>query len=272
MWKHLDGNMDKLNTKIQQLWERGLLSFSVIGILLILLLPNGVLHSLTRSSDILVFLSGDTLKFYRNDSLITQRILKREEDTTNGSYYFEKAGVSPDHQRFFICEERYFPECDSHYTKLSVYTANKKKLFVYTKGGKRKICADLTRIYPDKIVFFITDRFNDNPVMVIINKNKKTLDLKQWTSITNYAFSTNGRYILFHAKKPYNNRLWDYIYFLDLTTDKSWEYLFPFCFSCKRGWIDLKVYDDGKSEVIYRNEHRVFDKEGHLLDIFVKLD
>lgn len=222
----------------------------------------------------LVFQTGDTLKFYKNDSLIEQRVLKREENTNDGSYYIEKAGVSPDNKRFFICEERYFPEKDSIYTKLSVYYSNQKRIFTHIMGGSRKICADLTRVYPDKIVFFVTDRLNDNPVMVIIknSNNRKTIDLRHWTGIANYAFSPGGKYILFHARKPYNNRLWDYIYFLDLQTNKSWEYLFPFCFSCKRGWIDLKVYDDGKSEVIYRNEHRIFDKEGNLIDVFVKLD
>jgi len=112
--------------------------------------------------------------------------------------------------------------------------------------------------------------------MVIIknNNNKRIIDLKQWTNIVNYEISPIGRYALFHAKKPYNNKLWDYIYFLDLETNKTWEYLFPFCFSCKRGWLDLKIDDEGKSEVIYqnKNEHRIFDKDGNLVDIFVKFD
>ncbi|MEO0094684.1 MAG: hypothetical protein ABIL66_02185, partial [candidate division WOR-3 bacterium] len=207
-------------------------------------------------------------------SLIEQRILKREESTNDGGYYIEKAGVSSDNKRFFICEERYFPEKDSIFTRLIVYNSEQKKIYSKIKSGKRKISTELTKIYPDKIVVFIVDRFNDNPVIEIIkdDNHKKVIDLKKWTSIANYTISQNGRFVLFHARKPYNNRLWDYIYFLDLKTNKSWEYLFPFCFSCKRGWIDLKVYDDGKSEVIYRNEHRIFDQKGNLIDIFVKLD
>lgn len=225
-------------------------------------------------SNSLVFKEGDTLKFYKNDSLINQRVLQRIEYSEEGGYYIERAGISPDNKRFFICEEEYSPEKDSIFTKLNVYNSDQKRIYSRVESGKRRINAELTKVYPDKIIIFITDRLGDNPVMEIIknNKTKKTVHLKQWTSIANYTISQNGRYILFHAKKPYNNKLWDYIYSLDLETNKSWEYLFPFCFSCKRGWIDLKIDNDGKSEVIYRNEHRIFDRDGNLIDVFVKLD
>ncbi|MEO0216424.1 MAG: hypothetical protein ABIL14_05365, partial [candidate division WOR-3 bacterium] len=109
----------------------------------------------------LVFQTGDTLKFYKNGSLIEQRILKREESTNDGGYYIEKAGVSSDNKRFFICEERYFPEKDSIFTRLIVYNSEQKKIYSKIKSGKRKISTELTKIYPDKIVVFIVDRFND---------------------------------------------------------------------------------------------------------------
>ncbi len=224
-------------------------------------------------SNSLVFQSGDTLKFYNGDSLIYQWILKRVE-REDGGYYIEKAGLAKDNKRFFICEESYFPENDSIYTRLTVYNANRKKEYIRIKTGKRKISSDLTRIYPDKLVLCITGRLNDYPVLEIIENFRidKVIDLKQWTSVVDYEFSPNGKYIIFHTKKPYNNRLWDYIYFFDLKTKKDWEYLFPICFSCKRGRIDLKVDENGKSEVIYKNEHRVFDREGNLVDVFVKMD
>ena len=224
-------------------------------------------------ASILVSQSGDTLKFYNGDSLTYQWILKREE-REDGGYYIERAGVAKDNKRFFICAENYFPENDSIYTRLAVYNANRKKEYIRVKTGKRKISSDLTRIYPDKLVLCITGRLNDYPVLEIIKDFRidKVIDLKKWTSIVDYEFSPNGRYIIFHTKKPYNNRLWDYIYFFDLKTKKDWEYLFPICFSCKRGRIVLKVYDDGKSEAIYKNEHRIFDKEGNLVDVFVKMD
>lgn len=227
-------------------------------------------------SNTLVFQFGDTLKFFKNDSLVHQWILKSSEYTENSGYYIEKAKVSPDNMKFFIYEERYFPDRESTFTRLTLYNAERNKIWSKEKGGQRKILFELSRIYSDKVILFTTERTNISPEMVIIknNNNKRIIDLKQWTNIVNYEISPIGRYALFHAKKPYNNKLWDYIYFLDLETNKTWEYLFPFCFSCKRGWLDLKIDDEGKSEVIYqnKNEHRIFDKDGNLVDIFVKFD
>ncbi len=221
----------------------------------------------------LVFQYGDTLKFYKNDSLIDQWILKSGE-IENGGYFTQRVKVSSDNKKFLFYEEKDFPASDSIYTKLTVYSADKKKIWTRIKNGKRKICLDLTQIYPDKIILFTTDRLNSFPIMEVVkNKNTdKLVDMRGWKSIVNYEISANGRYCLFHTRKPYNNKMWDYIYFVDLESNKDWEYLFPFCFSCKRGNLALKVDDDGKSEVIYKNEHRIFDKEGNLIDVFVKLD
>ncbi|MCX7994884.1 MAG: hypothetical protein N3A65_03805 [candidate division WOR-3 bacterium] len=220
-----------------------------------------------------VSLADDTLKFYNGDSLVYLWILKNYEEI-DGSYHRERAKVAPDNKQFLFYEERDFPQKDSIFTRLILYDAQRKKIWSRTEDGRRKICFELTDFEEDLLIIFTTERLGEAPVMEIIKnkKLKKRIDLKKWTSVVDYAFSPNKRYVLFHAKKPYNNRLWDYIYFLDLKTNKSWEYLFPFCFSCKRGRIDLKVDDDGKCEVVYRNEHRIFDKEGNLVDVFVKLD
>ncbi len=221
----------------------------------------------------LVFQSGDTLKFYSKDSLVYEWILNDSKEI-EGGYYKEKALVLPDNKGFLFYEERDFPQKDSVFTKLALYNAQRKKIWERIEAGRRKFCFELTKLDRDRIIIFTTKRLGESPVMEIIKDNqiKRRIDLKEWTNVINYAFSPNGRYILFQAKKPYNYKLWDYIYFIDLKTNKTWEYLFPFCFSCKRGRIDLKVDDEGKSEVIYKSEHRIFDKEGNLVDIFVKLD
>ncbi len=222
----------------------------------------------------LIFQSGDTIKFFKNEKLVTQWILKNSTDE-NGLYTtINKAKVSPDNKFLLLYEEEFFGSNDSIFSKLTLYNANEKKVWSRVKTGKRKVSFELTDIFEDIVIVFYTDRFNGFPIMEMIKMNgaKKTVDLSHWDIVVNYTLSANRRFMLFHAKKPYNDRLWDYIYFLDLKTNKTWEYLFPFCFSCKRGWIDLKVYDEGKSEVIYKNEHRIFDKEGNLVDIFVKLD
>ncbi|MGB9720261.1 MAG: hypothetical protein ACPL28_02110 [bacterium] len=221
----------------------------------------------------LIFQSGDTLKFSQDDSLVYEWILNNNEKLETGGYHIEKAKVSQDNRRFFIYEEEYFPNQDSTFTQLTLYDARRNKIWSRTQGGARKFSFELSRIYGDRIILFVNSRSNVNPEMIILKDGtRSTVDLTQWTSIVNYEISPDGRYILFHAKKPYNYKLWDYLYFIDLKTSKNWEYLFPICFSCKRGKIDLKVYDDGKSEAIYKNEHRIFDREGNLIDIFVKLD
>jgi hypothetical protein len=221
----------------------------------------------------LVFQSGDTLKFCKNDSLIDKWILKSEQNESSG-YYNEKAKVSPDNKRFFIYKEQYFNSGDSIKTQLILYNAHKKVLGRFRGEDDRKISFELSRILEDRLILFTTNYYNQSPKMEIIqfNKAKRTIDLNQWNSIIDYQISQNKKYVIFHGRKPYNTKLWDYIYFLDLQANKVWEYLFPICFSCKRGRIVLKVYDDGRSEAIYKNEHRVFDREGNLVDVFVKMD
>ncbi len=227
-------------------------------------------------SNTLVIQSGDTLKFLKNDSPVSIRILKNEEHERASGYYVEKAKISPDSQNFLLYEESNFPDKDSIFTRIAFYNAEQNKIWSRAETGQRKILFELCKIYTDKIAILAVGKTNTAPQLIIINKDKhtKNIDLKQWTSIINYEISPNGRYALFHAKRPYNNKLWDYIYFYDLKTHKRWEYLFPFCFSCKRGWLELKITDEGISEVIYKNknEHRIFDKQGNLVDIFVKFE
>uniref|UniRef100_A0A7V0Z4L2 Uncharacterized protein n=1 Tax=candidate division WOR-3 bacterium TaxID=2052148 RepID=A0A7V0Z4L2_UNCW3 len=224
-------------------------------------------------ANILVFQSGDTLKFCKDDSPIDKWILKSGQNESGG-YYNEKAKVSPDNKRFFIYKEQYFNSDDSIKTQLILYNAHKTVLGRFRGEDDRKISFELSRILEDRLILFTTNYYNQSPKMEIIqfNKAKRTIDLNQWNSIIDYQISQNRRYVIFHGRKPYNTKLWDYIYFIDLQTNKVWEYLFPICFSCKRGRIVLKVYDDGGSEAIYKNEHRIFDRNGNLVDVFVKMD
>ncbi len=246
---------------------KGYLRVSVYGILSVMLLVG------LGSTTPLVFQSGDTLKFYSRDSLVYEWILNEGKEI-EGGYYIKKAKVSPDNRQFLLYEENDFPQQESIYTRLTLYDAERKKIWSRVEERGRKFCFELTKLDMDRIIIFTTKRSGESPVMEIIKDNqlKRKIDLKEWTRVVNYEFSPNGRYILFQVKKPYNYKLWDYIYFIDLKTNKTWEYLFPFCFSCKRGRIDLRVDDEGKSEVIYRNEHRIFDKNGNLIDVFVKLE
>jgi hypothetical protein len=62
----------------------------------------------------------------------------------------------------------------------------------------------------------------------------------------------------------------DSIYFYDLIAAKDWDYLFPSCLSCKKSRIYLEVDNDGRAEVIHKNEHRVFTSGGILTDIYLR--
>lgn len=248
-------------------------NYSFIGIcfgFLILSTPFGGL-GFTNS---LVFQSGDTIKFFRDEKLITQWILKDSVDEIGGYTRINKAKVSPDNKFLLFYEEQLFGTNDSIFSKLTLYNAHKNKIWSRIKAGERKISFELASIFEDMVIVFYTDRLNGFPIMEMIHMNgvKKTIDLRQWDIVINYELSANRRYMLFHAKKPYMNKLWDYIYFLDLKTNKTWEYLFPTCFSCKRGWVELKVDNNGRCEVIQNKEYRIFNKEGSLLDIFVRFD
>lgn len=222
----------------------------------------------------LVFQFGDTIRFYKDEKLITEWILKDSLGENDSYYSLEKAKISPDNRFLLIYEEKSSGTDDSIFSRLTLYNAATRKVWSRKKIGKTKISFELTSIFDDMVLIFYTDRHNGFPVIEMIKMNCKsrTIDLRQWDIIIKYAISANRRYMLFHSKKPFNNRLWDYVYFIDLKTNKDWEYLFPNCFSCKRGWIELTVDNEGKCEVVQNKEYRIFSKEGNLLDIFVRIE
>ena len=124
-------------------------------------------------------------------------------------------------------------------------------------------------------LFIITkcDRFYREPAFIVI-RNGETVEVIQegeWQRIVSYKISANDRYLLFHTRKPYHGKPWDYIFFWDLRTGRNWDYIFPTCLSCKKSRIDLGVDNSGRSEVIHKNEHRIFSKEGVLVDIYLKM-
>lgn len=226
-------------------------------------------------STTLVFQAGDTLKFFKEDSIVDQWIMGQETRTEPEEYIItKKTKVSADSNYFFVYEEEYYPVKDSISTKISFYNANKKKFFQRSYKSERKISFDLTKLYNKMLILVTTDKFNVNPSLEFIKnkKNQKVIKEDKWQRIINYELSPNLNYLVMHNRNPYSGKLWDYIYFIDLKTKKDWTYLFPVCLSCKRTKIDLSIDDEGKVEVIHKNEHRIFDKDGNLLNIFIKLD
>ena len=86
-----------------------------------------------------------------------------------------------------------------------------------------------------------------------------------------YAFSPNERYVVLHVKNPFADKVWDFIHFIDIQASNEWTYRFPICVSCKRFNLDISVTDDGVSDVVYKSEHRIFNKEGKLIEIYLGL-
>lgn len=224
--------------------------------------------------NILVFQNADTLKFVKGDSVVDIWLLTEKiQETDLGKIIFnKKSKVSKDNKYFFIYEEKYYPSKDSFFTKILFYDADKEKLWEKTPETGRKISFHLTNIYNDIVILVTTDKFNINPDLKSIkdNKIKEIIKEREYQRIIKYEFSSNMRYLILHIRNPYNTKMWDYIYSIDLQNQKKWNYLFPMCVSCKKNKIDLSIDNNGKAEVIYKGEHRIFSKDGELLDIFIK--
>lgn len=226
-------------------------------------------------ANVLVFQQGDTLKFFEDNEVIDQWLLFEDPQNQSSRHvvYTKKSKVSADSSYFFIYEEKRHTLTDSVFTKITLYNAGQEKLWEKSANNERKISFYLTSIYKDTIVLVTTNTGYTNPSLEIIANNRKTTIIKpnQWHRIIRYAISPNMQYFILHVKNLYNKRMWDYIYFIDTDTYDDWTYLFPICVSCKRKKIELAVYNNGKSEVIYKGEHRVFSKKGKLIDIYRKL-
>lgn len=223
----------------------------------------------------LVYQSGDTLKFTAGDSLIAFSIMSTETALEPVARSITtKAKTSADHDRFFIYQETYFTHNDSIITMLTLYTSDQKKLWQRVYDNDRKISYELSDLHNDILVLVTTDRDNSDPRLEFIKDRKARTVIKenQWQRITEYAISPNDRFIVLHVKNPYQGKIWDYVYFIDLKTDKTWSYLFPICVSCKRSRLEMKVDDAGITEVIYKNEHRLFSRDGTLTDVLIKTE
>lgn len=222
-----------------------------------------------------ITLSGDSLIFTRGSNPADILLLNTKDASgSTDIIHTRKVKVSPRGIYCTIYEETYFRLIDSISTDMVMYDSLQNKQWQRTYAGKRIISYDLSRVLDDLVVLVTTDINNGLPEVELIKNNKAAIIIKEGKlrKITDYTLSPNSRYIALHARNPYNNRLWDYIYFVDIETGKNWSYLFPVCLSCKRVSIQLLVDNDGQVEVIYKSEHRIFSKDGQLVDIFMKTE
>jgi hypothetical protein len=221
-----------------------------------------------------VFQQGDTLKFFEDDKFVKQWVITDSTDNPGSDdiVHIRKAQVSADSNYFFIYEEEYFRSIDSVCTKITMYNAAEKKLLEKKVFNKKRIAFHLTSLYKDIMILAITNKdFTDPRLDIIYPNGEKTLIKEnEWHRLISYALSPNLQFLICHAKGYYKQKLWDYMYFMEIATQSNWTYIFPICASCKRDKITVTVNNDGESEVIYKGQHRVFSKQGQLIDFYIK--
>lgn len=235
------------------------------------------IHALITQSvliaNLFVFQQGDTLKFLKDDK-VTDHWLLCENDQDLPQHHnmviTKKAKVSADSSHFFIFEEKRHTLTDSIFTKITFYNAAQKKLWERISDKGRIISYYLTNTYKNIVIMVTTNSGHTNPILDIITDQTQTEVIKEdtWHRIIDYAISPNMQYMILHVKNPLHKKMWDYINFINIDTKKTWTYQFPICVSCKRQRIELAVYNNGKSEVIYKGEHRIFSQDGNLIDLY----
>jgi len=228
----------------------------------------------TLFANILVFQQGDTLKFIEDNEVVKQWVITdpAENPGSDDIVYTKKSKVSSDSNYFFIYEEEYYRSIDSISTKITMYNAAEKKLLEKRFFNERRIAFHLTSIYKDIMIMATTNKDFTDPKLDIIysNKEKTLIKENEWHRLVSYEVSPNLQFIICHVKNYNKRRIWDYIYFIKIATQSNWTYIFPICASCKRNTITLRVNDIGESEVIYKGQHRMFSKDGQLIDFYIK--
>ena len=224
---------------------------------------------------VIVVQKADTLQFMDGDTIIQIHILAQDSTRVESGYvvHIQQTKVSDKGDHYILYDEYRNSSVDSLTTTLSLYTSMQHMVWIreYSKG--RRIDFEKTKIYDDKVTITTTDRSYGAPVLELITNNASLILIEQdqWQRLVDYAFSPNMRFVTMHVRNPFNRKMWDYIYFIDRKTQDTWTYQFPICISCKRNRITVSVDDEGNSEIVYKEQHRVFDTKGSLKDFFMRL-
>lgn len=222
----------------------------------------------------LVYQNGDTLQFVTQDSVVDIIILEDSVIVGGTGYVTVRQGkVSEDHTCYLIHEAVILDGDEVVRSKVTFLDADKNLLWEEEGEEGRNISYDFCGIYSGIMVVTLWDRHGGYPVFYAIKDGEKVeiIEKGEWQQLLDYKVSPNGRYFFFYARNPYSGKMWDYLYFYDLVERRDWEYLFPTCMSCKRGWVDISIDDGGRAEAVYKGEHRVFSKTGVLEEIFMKI-
>lgn len=220
----------------------------------------------------IIYQQNDTLYFKTND-IITDTIILNS--TNQDSVLFRKTQsvkISAEKNTCILFWELTNRQSDEVTSFIEVYDSDKELLWHDSTSNGRRFSLRLSELFDDLYIITETALDGKTPVLYTVRNGHKEVIIEEgaWTIITSYAVSPNGQYLILHTRHPFSRKLWDYIYFVDLLSRIDWQYLFPICLSCKRTKIHLLIDDTGQSEVVYKAEHRVFSKEGKLIDIYLK--
>jgi hypothetical protein len=217
---------------------------------------------------------GDSLFILRsNDAVDTLIIAAVVIDSTSGFRLENRVKVADSEDKYCLYEEKYLLEADSLVsTKISFFDEHHTMILEEEIADGRKISFELSNIYDSILVVTTWDYRYGKPSLYVVRDEKRQEVIKEgeWNRIVSYQVSANNRFMIFHMRNPYYDKPWDYVYFYDLATGQDWDYLFPSCLSCKKSRIYLRVDNDGRSEVVHKNEHRVFSAYGVLENIYLK--
>ncbi len=222
----------------------------------------------------LVYQNGDTLQFVAQDSVVDTMVLEHSIEVAGTGYVTVKQGkVSEDHKYYLIHEAVILDNEEVVRSKVTFFDADKNPIWEEQREDGRNISYDFSGIYSGLLVVTVWDRHGGDPVLYVMKDGEKVEIIKkgEWQQLLDYKVSPNGRYFFFYTRNPYSGKMWDHLYFYDLVERQDWEYLFPTCMSCKRGWVEISVDDSGRSEAVYKGEHRVFSKTGEIEEIFMKI-
>jgi len=226
-----------------------------------------------------VDLTGDTLTFYQNNAVAQRLVLGEKVTHVDGAQdlvVLEQARISPDRQHYLLYTESYRTDlAETIATRLALYDAGQRRQWEIIPADGRMVSFPLTAMYDGFIILGTTDLNHRQPQLEIIDYRKKVkatpVRAGTWQQMVKYELSPNRHYLAAHVKNPVNAKLWDYIYFIDLREGTDWNVPFPFCLSCTRGTLTLKVDDDGRLDVKYKNEHRIYSSTGQLLDAYAEM-
>lgn len=226
-----------------------------------------------------VDVTGDSLLFYKGDSLAECQVLGEKIDhlgVNQDLVVLERAKISPNRQHYLLYTESYQTDhAETITTRLALYDAGQHRQWEFIPPADRMISFALTSMYDGFIILGSTDLKHCQPQLDIIDyrKNVKETIVRAgtWQQMVKYVLSPNLRYLGAHVKNPVNAKLWDFVYFIDLREGTDWNVLFPFCLSCTRGILTLSAGDDGKLDVKYKNEHRIYSSAGQLLDAYAEM-